>query len=60
MCAYPNLKSPCSYGENQAKEVHGTSGIPESLKTVLRHKSLAILRLKNQRITCQKNIPLSS
>jgi hypothetical protein len=60
VCAEPNLKSPCSYGEDQAKEINGTSGVPESFKTVLHLKPLAALRLKNETITLQKHIPLNS
>ena len=38
MCSDPNIKGPCPYRENQAKEIYGYSGVPKFFKTVLCHK----------------------
>src|ERR1700722_233277 len=43
----PNVKSPCSCGEHQAKEIDGASGIPQSFQAVLHHKRFWPSRLKN-------------
>jgi hypothetical protein len=43
----PNVESPSPSGEHQAKEIDETSGIPQSLEAVLRHKSFGRLRLEN-------------
>jgi hypothetical protein len=50
----PNVESPSPSGEHQAKEIDETSGIPQSLEAVLRHKSFGRLRLE------KKHTPLSS
>lgn len=38
VCAQPNSNRPCPGGQDQAKEVDAYSRVPESSKTVLRHK----------------------
>jgi hypothetical protein len=38
VCAEPNSVGPCPYGEDQAKEIDECSSVPESFKTVLRHR----------------------
>jgi hypothetical protein len=53
----PNVESPSPSGEHQAKEIDETSGIPQSLEAVLRHKRFAVFGLKT---SPQKHTPLSS
>jgi hypothetical protein len=50
----PNVESPSPSGEHQAKEIDETSGIPQSLEAVLRHKSFGL------KTSPQKHTPLSS
>jgi hypothetical protein len=46
VCGEPNFKGPCHCAQHQAKEINGSSSVPESSKTVLPHIPLAFFDLR--------------